>query len=635
MPGIDRRRLWLGAALAVVVTLGLGIAGYSAVGGHKTGGQRIGVDGGTAWNSGSSVGVRIGAHGVTRPTTVAFRKPSEVPPESPLTELVDVVVPAVNIVADSQISEADVIFVLDPAVVPAAPPSGTVTNQRTIANAGIEVFNDVIGVWIPIPTTVEDGNRLAARAPHFSLFRAVWNKLGEVAVKVGRVVKVVLTTAMKPIDLLRQTGLALARTTFDSLLGRFDNSKYDCTKRNRTYSVTVTDDTKQGKLDACVVQSAPDRNQLLIKNALAVPFRFSSSTPGLVPDIATGEMDLLSVARSLTGTLTGDAYASGLDVAAFNLASDAPKRFTVKGELAWESMAVEFTVGVFMALLPASKVAVTEYRTVVMKVQERLAVEVTRTATRLSYTRITEITEIVVREQRVAPTLAGQVQNLMSLVECAVTVGQKLVVNDWHNLPGQLADIARRCLIGTLKAVGEAKDAIELLKGIASEARLLPALGQLAAIDILNLVTGTNVAQVTFAVVWLDPATLPFLGKWHAHGANLALHADGTGTFWSNYGPCLPTFVGGADMCAENWAFTFAASGGTATGKVTKVWITTWDGAPPPADFDDRGTTAKVGDGLQFSIPDRRDIIRMNADDLTAEFCNTSTSAYDTGRCGG
>ena len=85
---------------------------------------------------------------------------------------------------------------------------------------------------------------------------------------------------------------------------------------------------------------------------------------------------------------------------------------------------------------------------------------------------ITQLTEIVLREQRTTPTVAARITGLMNATNCALKIGQQIVVDDWHDVPGNLADIARTCLLATLKTpAGEAKDVVELLKKVAS---LLP-----------------------------------------------------------------------------------------------------------------------------------------------------------------
>ncbi|GAA0909013.1 hypothetical protein [Virgisporangium aurantiacum] len=466
--------------------------------------------GGLVWSGDGAVGVRVPPGGVSEPTRVRFRKPATDPPESPMSALFDVLVPAVDIVPTHPIATADVVFKLDPAVVPSVATGPDGKPQRNVAGAGVQVFNETLGTWVTIPSSVQNGTELVAHAPHFSIFRAIWTKVGELVVDAGRAVKVVIDTTVKAVDVLWRTGLSLITTFLNGLAGRIDESKYRCDPVNDEYSVRVTDDTRQGQLRACVVKQDNGVDKLLIRNGLAVPMRFSASgVAGVTPNLVTGDLDLVSVARNLIGLMTNDVAASGLDVAGFDVVGAPPRQFTVKGELSWESAVVDLTMALITVLLPAGKAVTVEYRAVLIKVQERLALEVGKGAVRLSYQRIVETVELVARvEMKASPTVVNRAMAVVQAVDCALNIGRKLIVHDWHDLPGQFVDAARTCLIDavvTKYKVGEGGDIVELLKNIAQEGKQLPAIGQLAAIGVLNYFTGTNVARVAFDVSKADP----------------------------------------------------------------------------------------------------------------------------------
>jgi hypothetical protein len=593
-----RSRRLLAGGVAVVVVLAVAVvSGWFLLRRDGRAGPPVaapvGVRGGEAWSADRTVGVRVAPGGVSADTTVAFGTATVPAAESPLHQLVEVLHPAVDIVPDHEITAATVVFVVDPADVPLERTDAAGRPQRSIHNAGIQVLNERLGIWVDLPTRVENADRLVADAPHFSRFRTVLAKVGEFVVDAGRAVTVVVTYAMKPVDLLWNTGVSLVRTFADSLLGRFDDAKFRCAGRNRDYTVDVQDDTGQGKLDGCVVRT-DGSNRLLLKNGLAVPFEFTpdGDTRGLVPRLGDGEAELLAIGLGLAGLMGGRTFVSGLDTGGFDVIGS-PGFLHVEAELSWVAAAVDLAVGLLTVILPSSRSVTTSYRAVIVKMQAELAVRAGKGAVRITYRQMTEILEVTVRQTRVSPTVAGQATAYLDLLNCALTLGQQLVVEDWKDLPGKLAALVRRCLTDVLVTkvgLAELGDAVELLKLIAKDGKQIPALGQLAAIGILNAVTGRNVGR---ADLYVRHRLMPFVGTWDYDcgdsDTDVVVRADHTGVWKTSY-PLF--FTGDPQVQTDTVRFHLTVDGGRPTMVVDSVGSTN----PSPT------VTMRKGDRMRVAL---------------------------------
>ena len=609
---------WAVAGLVVLVLLaavGWYVLGPSTA---ATAGHTLGRAGGTIADPHHGVAVEVAPGGVTPGTSIAFRDPGRSLPESPLAALFDVLVQPVDIVpVGGTITNASVVFTIDPAAIPAG---------RTIQNAGVEVFNNDMDTWVPIPTQVRGKDQLVARAPHFSIFRTVINKIGNVVIDAGRAVTVVLTAAMKPVDILWSVGLGLFKTFFEDITGRFEASKYTCDPRNQGYQVTVVDDTRQGELAACVVKRSDGTSELHIKDGLAIPMKFSAAgTTGLSPSF-NGVDELPTMVRGFADMLLGSAAVSGLDVTALHMATGTPKKFTVNGTLSWVAAGVDILVGLLTVLLPETKSVTVTYRSVLVEVEERLAVSAGKDMTAVSFTSVTSVLESVVRTQKVSPTVYGQASMVLAAINCAVAPLEGVKIRHWSEVVPTIVDVIHTCLDTAVKLakVSEWEDALKLLANIVSQAKTIPEIGQLAAIGILDLFTGSNVAKVAFTVTNFDAhqAFAGYVGTWAQHGYELTIRSDMTGDLVGINSAGTDGTPGPPDY-RERASFTFSVSPGGITARVTSaanpngdrnsVWYSPW---------------YKRGQVVTLRMDAQPGVIDLD----TAKYCDET--AYQTGVCG-
>lgn len=490
--------------------------------------QRLTPKGGEVWDQTKVVGVRVSPGILTEPVTVAFGQPKIPTPESELSKLIKVVVPATDIVPDRPLPGAEVVFKVDPGIT---------------ANAGIQVFNENIGTWVPIPTRAE-GDRLIAKAPHFSIYRAVVINPGTYVLKAGeKVINVIVTNVMKPIDVLWQTGFALAKDLLLNMLGQFDNAKFRCDPRNGLYQVTVNDATRQHKLDACVVKARDSNNTLLIKNGLALPFVFTpdGKVPGLGLTLTESD-DIFGYAYNFVTLLLGGVAVSGLETGAFSMTADTPVRFAVNGQVSWAAAVFDMAMALATVMLPSSKTVAAESRLVMQRVYQRLSVVSNGVVTRINYRQIVETLDIVVRETRTAPTVAGQAKFILAVTNCAVSQGNKLKPGSPQDIVGVMVEAVQSCLeaASSLVNLGEFKDAVSLLSSITGMAKVLPETGQLAGLGIVNLFTGDDNSKVTFTVRRTNPALDVFVSdRWEYScgdvAVNMTIRSDYTGFMTTKY----------------------------------------------------------------------------------------------------
>lgn len=574
----------------------------------------IDSQGGLAWNPDQTVGVRVQPGGVQAATTFTFTAPGRELPESPLGDLVDVLVPAVDIVPKgSNVTNADVIFKIDPAKLPPAPsgsasaaapssaPSVPVQGTATMANAGIEIFNEDLGTWVPIPTTIEDNHSLVAHAPHFSILRAVVNKIGEFTVDVGKkVYKVVQTVVMKPIDRLWNFGVTVVKDLYYSLTGQFDPAKFKCENRNANYRVTVDDLTGQKKFDACVVTADGSANTVVIKNGLALPFSFKprGDVVGVSPKFSD-DGDVIVLARNLLYLLAGNVAVSGLEVGSFALAADAPKDFVLEGQLSWIGAAVDIIMALATVFLPKAKVVAVEYRALFVQVRQRLTVIAAGRTIAVSYQESVRVLELVIKELKVEPTLAAQAQFVMAAINCGIEQARLFKIRSPGEIPGALVQAAKGCFelaLGILTNKGtDAMPMVELLHSVISQTKTIFETGQLAGVAIVNLLTGKNNAKVDFRVRQIDPKLEPFVGAWEYSCGDIVykmtVKSDYTGQWTSRY----PTDLVGPDfkVVTKTTEFNLVNDGGKPTLVVTK---TNEDGGIVGAKL--RGSISSANDGF-------------------------------------
>jgi hypothetical protein len=182
------------------------------------------------WNGENTVGIRSkGGH-----VAATFGRPADKLLTSPLDSALEVIGEPVDIIPARQTKGLSVIFTV-PNRVPLEAKDGNGRLQRSAHNAAIEIYEPSMGAWVPLDTRVE-GKILVADAPHFSIFRAVWLKMGEQ--QVGEI-KVTTTPAMTPSEMLWRTGLEYLKQFAFNATGKFDESKFNCSNLNEDYGVTL------------------------------------------------------------------------------------------------------------------------------------------------------------------------------------------------------------------------------------------------------------------------------------------------------------------------------------------------------------------------------------------------------------
>lgn len=474
-----RTRRWIAAAVAVIL-VAAGVIAYIMW--PRDSVAILSLSGGEAWNREQTVGVSAQAGVASDTTRITFKRPDRTPAEAPIMAAMDVIVPAVDIVPDKPLetpsfaeqaqfadgerpgTKVQVKFKVPPHV----PLTRKSDNgwQRSIYNADIQVFNEALQAWLPLGATV-DGDTLVADAPHFSMYRVVWAKVGEVTIRAAKSVKLVLDeVTAKPVELVARTAAEFLKSFYTNSAGKFDDAKMaDCQKSPaKDYKATATT-VMHGRADACVYMNG-DQQFLLMKNGWSFPMMYVADAPqGVWAETYPTELDLAGGIRNHLVDLFGKnvALASGLDVGKFRLAEGAPDEFTVTGSMSVTGLAVDMALATFAVFMPQGY------------------------------------------------ALASQVGAVLDTVSCYYAAAQKLLNANLGDLPARFAEIAKGCFFGKLidKIGGP-----ELLKSIAKEVRLLPELVDAAVVSAYNGITGQSLAKVTIRVAKPDSRLNWLKGKW-------------------------------------------------------------------------------------------------------------------------
>jgi len=506
LPMVSVRTRWV--LTAVVLVALLVVAGWQVFLRDK---GTIGSNGGEVWSADGTVGVVVPIGAAPKPTHVTFTPTQDATAPAPLSALSAVVRPAVNISFDKRVSSAEVAFAFNQAAVPAdaAQPGQP---MPTIHNAGIEVFNEDIGAWIPLPTIVDEArNQIRAVAPHFSLFRAVVSKVGSFAVKVrDKLVEVTLDAAKSLWDTFYELTVGTLKVIFRDLTATFDESKYRCEPLDGSYRIDFHSDVigplGLGKFAACMI-AGRDGDRMLIKNGTAVPFSFTANgAAGVKPTLQdNADADVVAMAQSFAGTLLGRALAPGLDTAGFLVGDDAPSTFEVDGSVSWVAVAIDLTIALVTVFLPESRAATVSYRTVLAAAMKKMPVKLakdTAAAATSGSGPAREAVEETIEETHASPTIADQATLVLDAIDCATIAANSISeVRDWAAVANAVVGIARKCLsLATAKMrSSELKDLVATIHEIADITKVVPEVGQLATMGGLALF-GRNATNVTFTV---------------------------------------------------------------------------------------------------------------------------------------
>jgi hypothetical protein len=174
----------------------------------------------------------------------------------------------------------------------------------------------------------------------------------------------------------------------------------------------------------------------------------------------------------------------------------------VKGSVSWVAAAVDLTVALVTAILPQARTTTTTYRGVLVTLQQRLTAELTGDTVTIAASRSLSVLQVIIKETRVRPTVAGQATLLLDTINCAAAAADGISsIRDWASAGNAIVGIARSCLaqIATKMKITELKEAVETIHEIANIAKVVPEIGQLIAMDILRLF-GQNATNATFTI---------------------------------------------------------------------------------------------------------------------------------------
>lgn len=230
--------------------------------------------------------------------------------------------------------------------------------------------------------------------------------------------------------------------------------------------MTANDASKAG---ACVIDQ-DGKPSLLMKNGWSFPLMYTTDTPqGVWADMYPTELDLSALIRNKLIDLFGRnvALASGLDVGKFRIAEGAPDEFMANGRFSATGFVVDIALATFAVFMPEGY------------------------------------------------ALAEQTGLVLDTVNCYLTFGQKLYNARFGDIPGRLAEMAKACIVPKLV---EKYGAIELLKALAKETRILPEVTQAFTAGAFGAITGDSLAKVTIHVAKPDERLKWLKGKWHYDG---------------------------------------------------------------------------------------------------------------------
>lgn len=525
---------WALAGVAVLAALALLTVIIRPYVSNDEASHAIGQNGGQVWSDSKSVGVQAPAGAVNTATRFSFKKANTPQPPAPIDAALEPISPAIDITPDHQVpaNTADVMFKV-PSRVPLNAQNAQGVRQRSIYNAAIEVYNQQLGIWVPLKTTVS-GNLLIAAAPHFSLYRAVWEKVSAVTLNLGnnQSVQLALNAFSNPINLLVDTWHALGKTLYRNLFGIFDPEKFECEPKDEDHEIEGVNQGTTDKFDACVKKESSETT-LVMKNGWSVPLRFwTDASPTQVhPRLITGEADIASIVKNLYGAYTGTVYASGLSVAGFDITDKAPDKFQVNGRLTLAGTVTDLTLSLLTVIFPA-ETGNPGFRSLLTKAMDRTIGEYRLGTGRINPARaVAHLKEIAVGK---SPTTAAQAAAAMDSVNCLANVGQSL--QSLKNVPGAIADGLRQCFAKELlEKVGlkELKSSVqELLLALVKETKSLPALAQLFGISVASLVH-QDPTKVSFTVQKVeDDSWLQGLWSYSCAGADDSIVVKGHTGVW-------------------------------------------------------------------------------------------------------
>jgi hypothetical protein len=131
-----------------------------------------------------------------------------------------------------------------------------------------------------------------------------------------------------------------------------------------------------------------------------------------------------------------------------------------------------------------------------------------------------------------------------------------------------------------------------------------------------------------------------YVGKWEVHGSLLTIHAQRTGLYQWNVGPCTQSMTE-TRLCNGNATMTFTVNAdGSIKGTFQSVWYTQWGGEPAPAGFQSDPENPQAGDTFELHHNGAHLLYTTWLGRLSTlnrynrYWCDSSTSPADRPLCG-
>lgn len=418
----SKKSRWIIASIVVMLAVGLGAAWWLLKPWQAT--ETIDAKGGTAWVENHGVGVRVQAAS-SQPTVITF-KAGQAQPKTPLDQLTDQIGETIDIAPNQNIAGKSQVMFKVPASVPTnVDCSKTGANRpRSICNAGIEVYNTAMQGWVPLDTHIENGDTLVADAPHYSEYRQVLAKTGDVTLSTVHNAHTNLDNSTTPFSLVGQVTKAFFGQFFDNLTGHFDAEKLAPCEKSPDQDFSVEFQLPNDSIKPCVAKQG-DMVKLLVGDANAIPVAVTTTQQNGITADRNTEAELTTMLRNkIAERMTGTAgqkviIVSGLDVNTFTIdpdhVTDASGKFVptipLQSSNSWWAVGGDYLSAVLALFFP---------------------------------------------EERVA----AQVDKLVDVADCAGTGFTKIPGMAAGNIPGQLAEVIKACLVpagvdaGLLKKIG-------------------------------------------------------------------------------------------------------------------------------------------------------------------------------------
>lgn len=447
------RRGILAVLTSAALTMPLALAGCtSGTAGAKA--AKISPAGGTVVvSSGVRVHVAVG----TAPGTTIRDRAVPDPPAYPGNAAVPVG-PAVDIVPSGPLAASTVLMSFNPATdLPRARPGAA---APTVGNAFIAVLDQQTGTWVPLATSYDAAtHRLAAVAPHFSIFRifvttpgrylyhaagaavSVVVKAGESGLRVAESVAAGVWDSVRP-DFGFRRSLPANERIADTCTGSDPRLPWDT-----TYGIYVSDENMH--VSSCVVDqdARPDRPALLMENDYGFPVDVMPQEKGAVlPALSMGEHPDQDAVAALN-SLLGFGYIPGPGVTQIRLPSGTPPVFYVKVHADWLGLATDIIMTA-AAIIPGFEAETSRFSA---QLQNVITTEENEGQVIRSQSQVLKIVQTKLKAEK-GPALEGT-DNLASAYVCFADLSSVSLSDSIRDLAGKVT--------GCLKElVGKPGDAV-------------------------------------------------------------------------------------------------------------------------------------------------------------------------------